>query len=78
MLKMFLDLWLTDLQVNSMVTTVRLPNNNIPDEGVEALIACIAGRPTVSELDISGNRMGPKGCKALVDMLDRYLVLKRA
>jgi|MesohylFT_1024984.scaffolds.fasta_scaffold1232386_1 Ran GTPase-activating protein (RanGAP) involved in mRNA processing and transport len=52
-----------------MVSTVRLPNNNIPDEGVEALVRCIAGCPTITELNISGNRMGPKGCKALMDVL---------
>ena len=52
-----------------MITTVRLPHNSIPDEGVAALVSCIAGRPLITELNISGNRMGSIGCKALVDML---------
>lgn len=52
-----------------MITTVRLPHNSIPDEGVAALVGCIAARPLITELNVSGNRMGSTGCKALVDML---------
>ena len=52
-----------------MLTTIRLPNNNIPDDGVAALVSCVAERPLITELNISGNRMGAAGCKALVKML---------
>ena len=52
-----------------MITTVRLPNNNIPDEGIEALVNCIASRPLINELNISGNKMGAAGAKALVEIL---------
>ena len=59
-----------------MLTTVRLPNNNIPDEGVEALVSCIAERPMITELNISGNRIGAAGCKALVQLLStRWMII---
>lgn len=56
-------------QINSMVTTLRLTNNNIPDEGLVALADCIMARPNITELNVSGNRAGAAGCKALAEVL---------
>ncbi len=55
-------------QVNSMITSVRLPYNNIPDEGICALIECLS-KSLVTDLNISGNKIGHAGCEALANLL---------
>jgi hypothetical protein len=40
------------VQVNSIITSVRLTHNNIPDEGLAALVECVAARPHVIDLDL--------------------------
>ncbi|KAG1657276.1 hypothetical protein FOA52_005470 [Chlamydomonas sp. UWO 241] len=53
------------LKVNSIITSVRLTNNNIPDEGLAALVECVATRPHVIDLDASGNKIGSATARAL-------------
>ncbi len=57
------------LNVNSSVSVLRLMHNNIPDEGLAQLIGCVATRPNLRELNISGNKMGGAACKALALLL---------
>ena len=52
-----------------MITTLRLTNNNITDEGIVALVGCVAQRPNITELNVSGNRMAAAGCRALTELL---------
>jgi Ran GTPase-activating protein (RanGAP) involved in mRNA processing and transport len=66
-------------QLNNSITTLRLPHNNIPDEGVRSLAECLASNHTITELDLSGNRAGPAGSKALAALLTvRGCTLKQA
>jgi Ran GTPase-activating protein (RanGAP) involved in mRNA processing and transport len=56
-------------QLNSSITILRLPHNNIPDEGIRSLAECLASNHTITELDLSGNKAGPAGTKALAALL---------
>jgi len=53
-------------QVNQTLTTLRLTHNNIPDEGICALADILVKKNmNVTEVDVSGNRLGANGAKAL-------------
>lgn len=57
------------LRINQNVTVLRLADNAIPDEGVAELMRTLLDNTSITLLDISGNRMGPVGSKALADLL---------
>ncbi|KAJ9518781.1 hypothetical protein QJQ45_026057 [Haematococcus lacustris] len=58
------------LELNTSLTALRLPHNNIPDEGLRSLASCLVSNHNITELDLSGNRIGVQGAKALAELLD--------
>ncbi|KAF5827747.1 flagellar associated protein [Dunaliella salina] len=70
---------LSAMELNRTITILRLTHNNIPDEGICALAEGLVARKhkTVTEIDVSGNRLQAKGAKALANMLgQRGTILK--
>ncbi|KAJ9518537.1 hypothetical protein QJQ45_018553 [Haematococcus lacustris] len=58
------------LELNTSLTALRLPHNNIPDEALRSLASCLVSNHNITELDLSGNRIGVQGSKALAELLD--------
>eukprot|EP00955_Chlamydomonas_euryale_P041401 351965-Chlamydomonas_euryale.AAC.25 len=61
-------------QANSVITSVRLTNNNIPDEGLLQIVKIVSSKPHIVELDLSGNKIGSSTCKALAEWLGKRWV----
>lgn len=58
-------------QVNSIITSVRLANNNIPDEALSALVQVVSTKPQIVDLDLSGNKIGTSTCRMLASWLGK-------
>ena len=61
---------------NTMVTTLRLMDNNIDDSSLTVLIRSLASKPSITELNISGNKIGSNGCQALAEILEKGSALQ--
>ncbi len=64
-----MKLLLRPLQINRTVTVLRLGDNHLKSDAVVKLVEAISGNSRITELDLSGNKIGHDGALAIAKLL---------